>query len=315
MTVTSGPPAVTRFRALGTTAELMVTDPARLAVAEAVLRDELHAIDQACSRFRADSEITWLEGATGSTVRISPLLTEALHVALRAAEATDGLVDPTVGGAVRALGYDRDFDEIARDTPDPVTPAGPVRGWWRVRLDTTRHEVTLPHGITLDLGATAKALVADSAALTAACAAGCGVLIGLGGDIAVAGPAPAGGWRITVGDDHTSVDPERDPTVAISSGGLATSSITRRTWRRAGRTVHHIVDPRTGDVPEPVWRTVSVTAGNCVDANTASTAAVVLGTAAPDWLAERALPARLVDMAGHVVTVAGWPPDPRERRP
>ncbi|HVV23837.1 MAG TPA: FAD:protein FMN transferase, partial [Pseudonocardiaceae bacterium] len=107
----------------------MVTDPNRLDVAEAVLREELVAIDEACSRFRADSEITWLHGAAGSTVRISELLTEALRVALRAADVTGGLVDPTVGAAVRALGYDRDFDALDRDDPRPCAPAGPVRGW------------------------------------------------------------------------------------------------------------------------------------------------------------------------------------------
>jgi thiamine biosynthesis lipoprotein len=74
--------------------------------------------------------------------------------------------------------------------------------------------------------------------------------------------------------------------------------------------VHHIVDPATGDIPAVVWRTVSVTAATCVDANTASTAAVVMGEAAPAWLAERGLPARLVRSDGGVVTTCGWPPDP-----
>lgn len=303
-------PAAVRFRALGTTAELMVTDPAHLDVAEEVLRDHLAAIDAACSRFRADSEISLLHERAGVTTQISELLTEALRVALRAADLTGGLVDPTVGAAVSALGYDDDFDAIDADDPRPYTSAGPVRGWWHIRLDPMFQEVTLPHGILLDLGATAKALAADTAAVDAACAAECGVLVGLGGDIAVAGPAPADGWRVAVGDDHATVDPGRDPVVTIRSGGLATSSIARRTWRRGGRTVHHIIDPRTGDIPEPVWRTVSVAAGNCVDANIASTASIVLGRTAIDWLREQDLPARLVDTAGRVTTVAGWPKDP-----
>ena len=95
--------------------------------------------------------------------------------------------------------------------------------------------------------------------------------------------------------------------VTITAGGLATSGTTRRRWRRGGRTVHHIVDPRTGDIPASRWRTVSVAAATCVDANTASTAAVVLGDAAPGWLAARGLPARLVDVDGAVSTTAGWP--------
>lgn len=302
-------PGSRRFRAIGTTAEIVVTDPSRMDIAERVLREELCAIDEACSRFRADSEISRLHERAGAAAGISPLLTEALSVALRAADLTGGLVDPTVGRTVRDLGYDRDFDRLDRDGPAPAVPPAPVPGWWRIRLDAERHEVVLPRGVLLDLGATAKAWAADRAAARAADATGCGVLVGLGGDIAVAGRSPRHGWGISVGDDHARTDPERDPAVAISSGGLATSSTTCRAWQRAGRAVHHIVDPRTGDIPGPVWRTVSVTAATCVDANSATTAAIVLGHQAIDWLTEHRLPARLVSVDGRVRTVAGWPAD------
>ncbi|HWD06289.1 MAG TPA: FAD:protein FMN transferase [Amycolatopsis sp.] len=307
MTTATGTFASIRFRALGTTAELVVTDPARLTAGEELLRDELQAIDHACSRFRDDSEITELHAHAGSPVRISALLAEALRVALRAAELTDGLVDPTVGQAVCDLGYDRDFDALERDVATPVEPAGEVPGWWRIILDSARREVAVPRGVQLDLGATAKAWAADRAAATIAAELGCGVLVGLGGDLAIAGPAPDRGWQVVVGDDHAATDPLRDPVVALTGGGLATSSTVCRTWRRAGRTVHHIVDPRTGDIPEPCWRTVTVAAATCADANTASTAAVVLGERAPAWLARHRLPARLVATDGHVLGVAGWP--------
>jgi thiamine biosynthesis lipoprotein len=309
MTATT-PIAGTRFRALGTSAGLAVTDPERLAVAEHVLRTELQAIDAACSRFRADSEISRLCRQAGTAVTISPLLAEAPRIALRAAELTDGLVDPTVGAAIAQLGYDRDFAAINHDDPAPTTPMRPVPGWWRVQLDISRNEAVLPRGVALDLGATAKALAADRAATRAAHAAGCGVLVGLGGDLAAAGTAPPGGWRIIVGDDHALPDPHRYPVIAIVSGGLATSSITCRTWRRAGRHVHHIVDQRTGDVPEPLWRTACVAAASCVDANTGSTAAIVLGATAPDWLAKRRRPARLVTMDSHIRTGPDWPEEP-----
>jgi thiamine biosynthesis lipoprotein len=167
--------------------------------------------------------------------------------------------------------------------------------------------VVLPRGVALDLGATAKALSADRIATRAAATTGTGVLVSLGGDVRVAGPTPDDGWRIAVGDDHERALVDPDLVVSIAAGGLATSSTARRTWRRAGRTVHHIVDPRTGDVPAGRWRTVSVAAATCVDANTASTAAVVLGDAAPGWLTDRRLPARLVDLDGAVITTAGWP--------
>jgi thiamine biosynthesis lipoprotein len=139
---------------------------------------------------------------------------------------------------------------------------------------------------------------------------GCGVLVGLGGDIAVAGQAPPGGWRIRVQDVTSGPDdPPEGPSavVAMASGGLATSSTTARRWRRGGDVLHHILDPRTGLPPAPVWRTVSVTAATCADANAASTAAIIRGDQAPGWLASLALPARLVDVGGRVQTVAGWP--------
>ena len=126
----------------------------------------------------------------------------------------------------------------------------------------------------------------------------------------VAGQAPAGGWRIRVQD--ISGRPEDTPTgpsavVAIHNGGLATSSTAARRWRRGGDVLHHILDPRTGLPAAPVWRTVSVAAASCADANTASTAAIIRGREAPGWLTGLGLPARLVDEAGTVHTVAGWP--------
>jgi thiamine biosynthesis lipoprotein len=159
----------------------------------------------------------------------------------------------------------------------------------------------------LDLGATAKALAADRIAAGVAERTGCRVLVSLGGDVAAGGPVPEGGWRVGIGDDHVDALDDPDVTVTITGGGLATSGTGRRRWRRGGRTVHHIVDPRTGDVAAPCWRTATVAAGSCVDANTASTAAIVMGAAAGVWLRRCALPARLVAYDGTVSLVAGWP--------
>ncbi|MGH3440424.1 MAG: FAD:protein FMN transferase, partial [Sciscionella sp.] len=194
--------ARSRFPALGTTAELVVTDQAGLADAEYALREELRAIERTCSRFRADSEISRLHARAGSSVIVSALLAEAIGVALCAAAATGGLVDPTVGRAVRELGYDRDFSLLGRDLPAAATRPRAAPGWCRIRFNAAHRRVNIPRGILLDLGATAKALAADHAAAKAATAGGCGALVGLGGDIAVAGAPPEGGWRVTVGDDH-----------------------------------------------------------------------------------------------------------------
>jgi FAD:protein FMN transferase len=318
VTATGTPTAPARWQqeALGTTALLLVTDPDALDVAAERLQAELDEIDRACSRFRDDSEITRLHGHAGHPAPVGSVLADALDTALRAAELTDGLVDPTVGDAVVRLGYDRDFAEVtALDERPPETARRPdesgvpAPGWWRVNWDRARSEVLLPRGVTLDLGATAKALAADRAAEWAHIAAGCGVLVSLGGDIAIAGDPPEGGWLVAISDDHRTAAARPAQTVALAGGGLATSSTTVRRWWRDGSPRHHIVDPRTGKNPEQVWRTVTVAAGDCVDANTASTAAIVLGRDAPDWLAERGLPARLVAPDGRVVCTADWPSD------
>lgn len=161
-------------------------------------------------------------------------------------------------------------------------------------------------GAQLDLGATAKAWAADQCAGQIAGQLQCGVLVSLGGDVAV-GEAPAGGWQIRVTDDHASPQSAPGQTVSIASGGLATSSTAVRRWSAGGRQVHHIVDPATGTPAATCWRTVSVAAGTCADANTASTAAIIRGPDAPGWLSGLELPARLVAEDGAVVTTAGWP--------
>lgn len=307
------------WQALGTGVHLVVTDDRLLAPARRMLEADLAAVDLACSRFRPDSEIVALDqamaapgddGARAEPVQVSPLLAEAIAVALRAARLTDGDVDPTVGQAMNAVGYDRDFSLIPAEGPPVKLTVRTIPGWRQVEFDEYSRRVWLPPGVRLDLGATAKAWAADRSAHRIAAELGCGVLVSLGGDVAVAGQAPAGGWRIRVQD--VSGRPEDTPAgpsavVAIQAGGLATSSTAARRWRRGGDVLHHILDPRTGLPAAPVWRTVSVAAASCADANTASTAAIIRGDQAPGWLTSLGLPARLVDEAGTVHTVAGWP--------
>ncbi|HEY1972269.1 MAG TPA: FAD:protein FMN transferase [Pseudonocardia sp.] len=312
MTSTLTEPGRLVCAALGTSAVLLVTDRTRLAMAAEQLHAELAEIDLACSRFREDSEISALHRSRGAQCTVSPVLADALDAALRAAELTDGLVDPTVGASVRGLGYDRDFDEVlARPAGLSVDQPRPAPGWWRVGWDSAARQVVVPAGIVLDLGATAKALAADRAARRAASAAGCGVLVSLGGDIATEGEPPEGGWLVAIADDHRAAMGEPAQTVALSTGALATSSTEVRSWWRGGTRRHHIVDPRTGLNPAPVWRTVTVAADCCLDANVASTAAIVLGAEAPGWLTTHRLPARLVTPEGAVERTEGWPVEGR----
>jgi thiamine biosynthesis lipoprotein len=305
-----------RFEALGTYVELVLCDqPAALGTAVRLLQDDLAALDLACSRFRPDSELVRANAAAGRAVAVSPLLAEAIEVALQAAEQTGGDVDPTLADALVAAGYDRDFAALPADG-SAVAPRPPRRGAWRdVELDRAAGTLRVPAGVGLDLGATAKAFAADRAAELIAVATNAGVLVNLGGDIAVAGPVLPGGWPVRVTDRPVQADDGASGQVVhIHGGGLATSSTVVRRWRRGGAAYHHILDPRTGLPVEPVWRTVTVTAASCVEANTASTASIVRGRAAVDWLAELGLPSRLVDGTGRDHRVAGWPADPAATR-
>jgi thiamine biosynthesis lipoprotein len=282
-----------------------VTDDAVLDDARALVSDRMAAVDAACSRFRADSELAALP-ADGRWTRVGPVLAEALAVALRAARLTDGDVDPTVGGALEELGYDRDL-ALVTDTGGLVVRL-PAPGWRTVELDGDR--VRLRPGTRLDLGATAKAWTADTAADLVTAVTGTGCLVSIGGDVAVAGPAPEGGWRVRVED--VTGDPDAPPAgpstvVTLADGGLATSSTTARRWTRGGAPLHHLIDPATGLPAAPAWRTVSAAAASCVDANTVTTATVVRGERAWPWLRATGVPARLVREDGTVLTVGGWP--------
>jgi thiamine biosynthesis lipoprotein len=239
---------------------------------------------------------------------VSDLLFDAVTAALRAARLTDGDVDPTVGEALVALGYDRDFSEVASG----VALAAPVQiasvpGWQVVIVDERERTVRVPRGVELDLGATAKALAADHAAEAARQATRAGVLVSLGGDLAVAGPVPEDGWRVRVTDDHRAGVDAPGQWIAVRSGGLATSSTAVRRWETDSGIVHHLIDPRSGKPVDGCWRTVSVCAGSCLDANIASTAAIVRGERAVEWLQSLGLPSRLVSVDGGVRHIAGWP--------
>jgi thiamine biosynthesis lipoprotein ApbE len=329
--------ATARWEALGTSVVLRLTDPAALPRARALVERELEQIDRACSRFRTDSDLSRVNAhAGGRPVRVSPLLIEALQLALRAAELTEGDVDPTVGAALVLAGYDRDWRLLERpgdsqegetsedlgptppvlraarrsghDSPEPPVLRAQLRSGYRtVELDPALQTIRIPGGIMLDLGATAKAWAADRAARAVHAAEGCGVLVSLGGDIATAGAAPVDGWQIHVTDDHRDGADAPGQTISIAAGGLATSSVAVRRWRRGATTMRHIIDPALGAPARGPWRTASVAAADCADANIASTAALVRGERAPRWLEQLGVPARLVAHSGEALAIGGWP--------
>jgi thiamine biosynthesis lipoprotein len=289
-----------------TTVEVLVTDPALLEPACAIADLRIGLVGDACDRFRPDSELSRLTDRAEGGVRVSPVLADLVAVALDAAAATGGMVDPTLGRPLRTAGDDRDLRPVQGDrAPVRAIVASPAR-WRSVRLDGDL--LIVPDGVELDLGTTAMARTADAIAATVAGTLRCGVLVNLGGDIATRGQAPEGGWQVTV------QDPPADPGCQVALPGswaLATSSTRHRRWWADGDRPHHMIDPRTGTPAVPVWRSVSVAADSAVRANTLATAAVVDGARALHRLCASRFPARLVDAAGGVCHLNGWPDEER----
>jgi thiamine biosynthesis lipoprotein len=304
-----------QWPAIGTTAQVVVTDPSCLDAAQQIVVDELAQLDLACSRFRSDSEVARLATRGNAWTAVSDVLADVLACALDVARVTDGDVDPTMGTDMSRLGYDRDFGEIQKAPtvgPDiavqPLTYRLVYRTTWHdVEFDHAKRRVRVPAGLVLDLGATAKAWCADRCAVRIHREFGVGVLVSLGGDIATAGPGPDGGWVVRVQDLPGSTTGPNAVVVLRDGYAVATSSTITRTWQRGTSRLHHILDPATRRPAAPIWRTVTAVASSCVDANAATTAAIVRGRAAQAWLVSRGVAARLVDHDGRVLTLGGWP--------
>ena len=298
--------AIAERSALGTTARVVVWPPEELPRALDAVDRQLATLDQQASRFREDSEISRVNSSESHTFLLSDGLAELLAIALAAAALTAGLVDPTVGSALIEMGYDRDFASV-QDDPSKRPPVGtPSPGWASIELDGRL--LRRPAGIILDLGATAKGAGADRSARAArgSMSSG-GVLVSLGGDLAVAGQAPERGWPILVAEDPLGERAESDRTVRLQRGGLATSSVVCRRWRRGNRNLHHIIDPRTGESARGRWRSATVAAPTCAYANAASTALVVGGEGALDVVTGAGLSARLIGHDGTVRLIGSWP--------
>ena len=267
----------------------------------------LDAVERACSRFRTDSDLVRANRSPGQWVRVDPLLCQAVSVALRAAELTDGLVNPCLGRALVALGYDADLGMVSRraEAHARPLPLPDPRAFEDVLVSD--EAIRVPEGCELDLGATAKAWAADLVAGTLLERLDCPVLISIGGDLRVDGAASSP-WQVIVTERHGDTDAQL---VEVSHGGLATSTTTVRRWRGPSGEVHHVLDPRTNQPVDGELRTVTAAGASSLAANVAATAALVLGADAPAWLEAHRVSARLVHTDGSTSTTCSWPEDRR----
>ncbi len=298
-----------QFRGLGTTIEIITTDPSVLEdVVEHVQRcvDE---IDLTFSRFRPDSELARLEQGGSKPQRASALFLELLDLAYKASESTDGWFDPTVRDALEANGYDRSIEQLEAYGPGAARTHRPAGEWHLINYDRRRGLVELRDGVRLDFGGIGKGFAVDYALRTLPSLDG-GVLLNAGGDLAVSGPAPEGGWICDVG---TTLDSDVEETVALHEGALATSGLGRRQWKRDGQQLHHLIDPRSGKPGKSPWRIVTVGARSCVAAEVAAKVAWLRGSNGPSWLRLIGLSGRFAGVDGSVVTVGSWPANETDR--
>jgi len=301
-----------RWGALGTYVHLQTAGGERLDEAAELGAAVLVEVDRTCSRFRPDSDLMRANARPGEWTEVSPVLLGAVRVALEAAEATDGVVDPTLGHHLLTAGYDRTFALLSESSTDPAAvPIPPARDRWR-QVEVRQDALRLPIGAYLDLGATGKAYAADLVATSIVAQLGVAVVVSVGGDVRAAAPAelppyrrPA--WPVGIAHTAGALDDGADEVLDLVEGGLATSSTAARRWVRGGREWHHLIDPRTGEPARGPWRTVTAVGHTAAAANTASTAAIVLGVQAAAWLSAHGVAARLVDHDDQVTTTPGWP--------
>lgn len=286
------------FRAMGTRVEVLV--PAGRTPALSATRRLFGEWEAALSRFDPGSDLSRIN--RGEAAVAGPVLGAALRAALVAAWWTGGLYDPGLGAQVAQAGYDRSFDDVPPAGPAHDTPALPGGAWRGIRLrDDGR--LRTPPGLLLDLGGIAKGLAADAAAAALRRDGVTAGMINAGGDLVVWGRGPSrGAWPIAMREAPGA------PAVPLRRGALATSGTSRRRWERGGRTMHHVIDPRTGRPAATDLRAASVVADRCADAEAAATAALVLGSEeGTAFLLGHGLHGLLVPVDGPPRPVGAWP--------
>lgn len=227
------------------------------------------------SRFRGDSELTRVNAAAGWWVSVSPGFEALTRLALEQAAAMDGLFDPTVLDAVIAAGYDRDFDEVLAGARGALHPPKPC-GRWR-DVEVRAGAIRLPQGVGLDFGGIAKGHTADLAASAAVAEGLPWALVSAGGDLRIAGDAPP----IEIGIEDPGDAGSNAAHVSLTSGALATSSVTKRAW---GEGLHHVIDPRTGGPSQGDALQATVWAPTCAEAEVLATWALLTGPRATEAL-------------------------------
>lgn len=295
----------------------MNTDIALLAPAAApnfqracdTVRDTFSEFEACLSRFQPDSELSGLNRSGGKPFRASPLLFEAVVLALRSARDTDGVFDPTVLDALEQSGYDRSFEFVASAIAarPSRTQMAPVANYRSIHCDMASRTITLDGRLRVDLGGVGKGMAVDRAlAATAFLGDRC---INAGGDVAARGVAGLDEpWTVALedaGDAGTY-------SIAVRDAAIATSTTRKRRWRVGGEETHHLIDPCTGRASSSPLRTVTAIARSCVQADVAAKTALLVGDHGMTFLDTHGMHGFGVRHDGSTVCSQRWPQEKRE---
>jgi thiamine biosynthesis lipoprotein len=265
-------PASVTFRAMGTSAHVMVfgTDPAMVADLTTTARAVVDELERLWSRFLPDSDVGRINRSPNRPVRVDPRTVDLVTQSIDAWALTGGRFDPTVGGSLRAAGYDRPFDELAPVTVGRRRPApSPVD----VLVHPIASTITVPMGVELDLGGIGKGAATDLTVQTLLDAGAAGALVNLGGDLRAGGHSPLEGWIVRLACPGS----REERTIRISTGAVCTSSTVKRRWRTDSHDRHHIIDPTSGRSSTTDVQTATVVGAEATQCEVLATTAIGLG--------------------------------------
>jgi len=294
-----------RFRAMNTDVQLYLRDSEDV-TALAAAEELFHSLEARLSRFRPDSELCRLNARAGQETLVSEILFDVLERAQEMHRVTGGLFEPAILPDLETAGYDRSFEQVERSGDGDVAGGDNEerRSISQLRMNPLRLTVTAPPGLRIDLGGIGKGYAVDEAA----CLLGPmrDFAVNAGGDMFASGDGPDGdGWLVAVTDPMN--EGVNLSLLRLHDEALATSTTAVRRWKRGGRLLHHLIDPRTRGPSRSGVLSVSVVAKTAVEADVFAKTALLLGPAeGPRFLERQGTPGFLVLDDGSGVCTSGW---------
>ncbi|WP_083516721.1 FAD:protein FMN transferase [Alicyclobacillus shizuokensis] len=301
------------FSAMGTTAEIAIAPPSIevesietdletvLDTTESIIREH----EGRLSRFRSDSDVARVNARLGTWVPVHPATARVAALAVEGFEATAGLFNPCLGTWLESLGYAVSFDMLPSPSEDPVPTLPPASGAaCPLEVRESERRVRVAPGYKLDLGGLAKGWIVEQAALYLRSHGVHDFIVSAGGDMVCSGRHGERPWQVGIADPQ---EPARTLlTLDVDNLSLATSGTYRRRWQRAGATLHHLIDPRTGRPAETDVVSCSVLHPRLAAAEVLAKAALLLGsTDGMPWLRRHA-PDGWVIVTKHGRVIHAW---------